>query len=231
MTIFKPFKTAFRACRDRWTIQNKGHIARKEDLAEWVSIGLLKALTMANITKGFAATGIWPLWPSAMAPFMQPSACYIDPAVQEEENGSDEDTAQDITEPTEDCIPETQAEGRSGQQYFVDADVGSDRPASELTDSEAGSELETGSNGIRRNLFPLPEVQCSGRRVSRGGEPLIDYSKSIIMTSDDYIAAVTAKAQRKDFVAREHEERKIQAKQNKARREEKKACKEADKVL
>ena len=40
VTIFKPFKTTFRACRDRWTIQNKGHTARKEDLAEWVSIGL-----------------------------------------------------------------------------------------------------------------------------------------------------------------------------------------------
>ena len=80
-----------------------------------MSIGLQKALTVANITKGFAATGIWPLRPSAMHPFMQPSACYIDPTVQEEENGSDGDTAQDSTEPTEECIPETQVEGGSGQ--------------------------------------------------------------------------------------------------------------------
>ena len=70
VTIFKPFKTTFRACRDRWTIQNKGQTARKEDLAEWVSIGLQKALTITKITKGFTATSIWPLWPSAMDPFM-----------------------------------------------------------------------------------------------------------------------------------------------------------------
>ena len=109
--------------------------------------------------------------------------------------------------------------------------MGNDSPASESTDSEAGSEPETGSNATRRNLFPLPEVQRPRSRVSCGGEPLIDYIKSIIMTSDDYIAAVTAKAQRKDDAARECEERKIQAEQNKARREEEKARKEADKVL
>ena len=150
---------------------------------------------MANITKGFAATGIWPLQPTAMTAFMQPSACYIDPAVQEEDNGSNFGTAQHMTEPTEDYVPETQGEGGSGQQYFVEADVGSDSPEGESTNSEASSELETENTGTRQNLFPLPEVQHPGRRVSCGGELPIDYSKSIIMTSNDYIAVVTAKAQ------------------------------------
>ena len=66
VSIFKPFKVAFRACRDRWTVNNKGKGASKEDLAEWVSLGLKKALTVDKIQKGFACTGIWPLNPRAM---------------------------------------------------------------------------------------------------------------------------------------------------------------------
>ena len=87
------------------------------------------------------------------------------------------------------------------------------------------------NNATLRNLFPLPQVERPSHRVSRKREPLINYSKLIIMTSDDYIAAVMAKATRKEVVARERKERKIQAEQKKAQREEEKACKEADKVL
>ena len=47
-------------------------------------------------------------------------------------------------------------------------------------------------------------------------QPLIDYSKSILMTSNEYIAAMTAKASRKEAVAREREERKLQVEQKKA---------------
>ena len=113
----------------------------------------------------------------------------------------------------------------------MDAEVRSDTPSSDSRDTEVGSETKMANNATRRNLFPLPQVQRPGRRVSRGGEPLIDYSKSIIMTSDDYIAVVTAKAVRKEVVAREREERKIQAEQRKAQREEEKAHKEVDKVV
>ena len=51
------------------------------------------------------------------------------------------------------------------------------------------------------------------------------------MTSDEYIAAMTTKAARKEAVAKECEERKIQAEQRKAQRLEEKAKREADKVL
>ena len=113
----------------------------------------------------------------------------------------------------------------------MDAELDSDNPSSNSTDTEAGSEGETTNNATRRNLFPLPQVERCSRKVSRERKPLINYSKSIIMTSDDYIAAVTAKATKKEAVAREREERRIQAEQKKAQREEQKACKEADKVL
>ena len=49
ISIFKPFKVTFRACKDRWTMGNKGRAARKEELAEWVAEGLKKALTSMKI--------------------------------------------------------------------------------------------------------------------------------------------------------------------------------------
>jgi len=95
VSIFKPFKVAFRACRDRWTIDNKGKRARKEELAEWVSImGLKKALTVAKITKGFVATGIWPLRPTAMESFMQPNTCYTDPCPDDGDDEAEQDNAE-----------------------------------------------------------------------------------------------------------------------------------------
>ena len=64
---------------------------------------------------------------------------------------------------------------------------------------------------VQRNLFPLPRVERRARRASQASEPLVDYSRSILMTSDEYIAAMIAKAARKEAIAKEREERKIQA--------------------
>ena len=87
VSIFKPFKVAFRACRDRWSIENKGRGARKEDLAEWMGTALKKVLTPIKIMKGFEAIGIWPLQPNAIDKYMAPSTCYIDPCEDEEKRG------------------------------------------------------------------------------------------------------------------------------------------------
>ena len=92
ISIFKPFKVAFRQYRDKWTIQNKGRGAQKEELAEWVSLGLRKALTPEKIVKGFAATGIWPLRPTAMDSHMQPSECFAEPLEEgDDDSGFDSD--------------------------------------------------------------------------------------------------------------------------------------------
>ena len=55
---FRPFKIAFRAYRDVWLIKNSGNKCKKEDLAQWASLALKKALTSKNILSGFRATGI-----------------------------------------------------------------------------------------------------------------------------------------------------------------------------
>lgn len=76
ITCFKPFKLSFRAYRDKWTVGHKGQTPIKEDLAEWVSYGLRRALTSQNIMKGFATIGIYPFDPTAMNNKMGPSEGY-----------------------------------------------------------------------------------------------------------------------------------------------------------
>ena len=49
VAVFKPFKTAFRAYMDVWTMNHKGIIPRKEDLAQWVSLALKRAASPQNI--------------------------------------------------------------------------------------------------------------------------------------------------------------------------------------
>ena len=110
---------------------------------------------------------------------------------------------------------------------MVDAQSGSEQPSLDTIDSEE----EVTDIPSCRNLFPLPQVQRPPQRRAQEGEPLIDYSKSILMTSEDYIVAMAAKATRKQTVAKEREERKKQAELQKAQREEEKARKEAEKLL
>ena len=113
VSIFKPFKTAFRKYRDFWTIRNKGKGAAKEDLAQWVSLALKKAMTPTNIKKGFSATGIWPLNRTAMDDKMGPSKVFVNtPDVVDEEEVDDEHVKEVFGEK----VPQTQG---GGTQYMV----------------------------------------------------------------------------------------------------------------
>jgi hypothetical protein len=78
VSCFKPFKTAFRQIRDSWTVLNKGKKVKKQDLCEWTSKALLKALTPKNIKSGFKKTGIWPLNTSAVDDQMTPSKGFAE---------------------------------------------------------------------------------------------------------------------------------------------------------
>ena len=51
VSIFNLFKTAFRKYQDFWTHRNKGKGAAKEDLAQWVSLALKKAMTPTTHSK------------------------------------------------------------------------------------------------------------------------------------------------------------------------------------
>lgn len=61
IACLKFFKSAFRHCRNIWSLVNKGCATRKGELAHWVSISLKITLTLANILADFRSSGIWPL--------------------------------------------------------------------------------------------------------------------------------------------------------------------------
>lgn len=61
---------------DKWTLSNKGIVPENEDFAYWVSMALKRALSPTNITRGFLATGIFPLNPRALDGKMDPNSIY-----------------------------------------------------------------------------------------------------------------------------------------------------------
>jgi hypothetical protein len=73
VSIFAPFKKAFRLIRDEWVLNNGGRAPAKEDLAEWIHKGLKKASTEKNIRSGFRATSIYPLQPTTTDNQLGPS--------------------------------------------------------------------------------------------------------------------------------------------------------------
>lgn len=74
--VFKSFKQRFREYRDFWTSRHLGQPASKDILAQWVSLGLNKALSESNIRSGFRATGIWPFNRHAIDSQMTPSTAF-----------------------------------------------------------------------------------------------------------------------------------------------------------
>lgn len=77
VTCFRPFKLSFRAYKDKWILRHKGKLPLKEDLAQWVSHALKRALSTANVTKGLKSTGIFPIDSTAMDKRMGPSVAFV----------------------------------------------------------------------------------------------------------------------------------------------------------
>jgi hypothetical protein len=241
VAVFCPFKCAFRNLRDAWTLKHLQRPAQKEDLCHWVCLALRKALSAENIQKGFKKTGIWPLNPQAVDDMMGPSLAFVD-TVETAALSSDLEEEQDlqlddplIEEVLEERVPSSQGER---VQYFV-------RPAAGAVETTAGENdtldidydfgaQEGGptgaghSEGRLQRLLELPRIGRPAKKP-RASEVLIDYSKSIILTRDDYIHMMAEKERRKEAALKEKEARKVEAEQKKNLKLTQKVQKEADK--
>jgi hypothetical protein len=150
VACFRPFKTAFRVYRDIWSIANKGQQCKKEDLAQWMSLSLKKALTPENIKAGFRATGILPLDKDRMSAKMGPSEGF-------------NHKAQDIQieEILEELVPLPK---ENVVHYYVDI--------------EGQSSISTAAENNARTSFShmlrLPQQEIRNPRMKI--EPLVDYS-------------------------------------------------------
>jgi hypothetical protein len=330
VSVFRPFKCAFRGYRDAWTLQHRGQPAQKEDLAQWVDLALKRALSPLNITKGFRTTGIWPFNSAAMEGKMGPSAQFVPgvpnynadrgdrtfytfsdsenegdrnaPARRDATLQSDSDVHSDENEDSSisqddpglqillgDRITSSQLQQ---QHYFVgdgeegssgmnlsptwedwpeqasnaarhrnrqDVDgVGGDFPqrlrglvdVADLVDhnQQGGLREEGGDHGLQTptggggsssadtrhgqlqtsQFFELPQLPAQRRHHQT--EPLVDYTKSIIMTSEEYIQAMEAKAARKEALEHEKDQRRLEAERTRGKRAEEKRKAESQKI-
>jgi hypothetical protein len=173
VAVFKPFKTAFRAYRDIWNMIHKGQKTMKEDLVQWVSLALKKAMTPSNIRAGFRRTGIWPLNNTAMTNKIGPSEGFIEKSLDVQIN---EILEEDVSSTQEDLV-----------HYYVDVE-GEESPSSQ----ECGS--ENGPQNHFSHFLRLPQQEVRPPRVRN--EPLIDYSKSHILTSEQYVESAKAIAEK-----------------------------------
>ena len=75
--VFASYKRAFKQYRDVWVLRHIGSPAKKQTLAMWVSLGLLRALSKSNIVGRFQARGIWPYNEHAVDKFLEPSLQFL----------------------------------------------------------------------------------------------------------------------------------------------------------
>ena len=189
VSCFKPFKVAFRAYKNLWTV--KQHGVR-------VSLALKKSLTAKNIQGDFRGVGIWPLNLGAMKLKMGPSQGFQRPTAAEVH--CEEEQMNDIME---EGLPPTPTHAI---QFYVDsleAHAETDIP---LEDDDIEERLESPTNII--TFLTMPEVVVS--RPNTRAEPLVDYSQSQIITSDEYVDNFYGIQQKKKKIAQEKEAKRVE---------------------
>jgi hypothetical protein len=213
VVVFKPFKGAFRVYRDAWMLQNRGRGARKEVLASWTSKALSRALIVANIEAGFRKTGIYPLNLTAMDSSLGPSTAYTEspkgnPAISIEEV---------LLEASPLPCPQLQylvhladSEGEGDQQF----------PDSQESAVATADEGSLGEQGGIVGLLTLPTLPVRRSKLS-SSEPLVDYSKSILLTSNAYLAQMEQMSVKRTNATIAKDARKAANEEHKRKREEK----------
>lgn len=249
VSVFKPFKQYFREYRDFWSSRNLDESATKDVLAQWVSLALRKALSVNNIQKGFSATGIFPLDFHAVDSHLLPSEVFTTPDGGDRAGHGHDDARDAVPDRERDDghAQGTSEEGEEGdipvrgaadleadlaevpdsnsEHFFVDADPSNPTTADEVIGLEANpNDVES----ITRFLT-LPTV--AARVNARHRDPIMDFSKSIMLTSEQYISAAAqvqeakaAATRQKEIARQEKEERK---KRKEIQREEERKAKEA----
>jgi hypothetical protein len=194
---------------------------------------------MHNIKKGYEKNDIWPFNPRAVEDKMGPSQAFF--VIDQAQADSSEDEHMDAKDPLVheilgERIPKSQPEA---VQFFVTLEGGGADPREDMAmgsdcDSDGGqgqSVLERCSfqQEQLRQLLELPRIGHPPKR-QRGSEVLVDYFKSIILTSDDYIQMMAEKERRKDAVMKEKEAQKLEADRKRMEQQALKARREAEKV-
>ena len=243
MAVFKPFKQHFREYRDLWSSRNLDESATKDVLSQWVSLALRKVLFASNIKKGFNATRIFPLNFHAVDSHLLPSEVFtaLD-GVAEHMHGGDEEQGRMAAHVGNEEQPETRGEDdvpsagatdleadiakvpdSNVEHFFVDADPSNEATAVEVLGFEGDPD---GVESITRFLT----VPIVAQRVNaRHRDPIMDFNKSIMLTSEQYISAAAHVQEAKATAARQKEiaqqEKEERRKRKEIQREEERKAK------
>ena len=185
ISCFKSFKLSFRAYRNAWKETNIGKKVRKQELVQWVSLALKKALKEKNICACFRAAQILPLNKEAMEGKMEVSIIFHHSLVvrkifQEDEVSSqtfEEANEIEVEEIMKECIPNPSTHYT---YYFVSIEDECSYPSydssiAELVLSQPCSQF-----------LKLHQIQIPISYRVRS-EPIIDYSIFQILTSSDHV--------------------------------------------
>lgn len=174
----------------------------KQMLAHWISLALQKALSAKNIRSGFQGTGIWPFNAEAVHAQCQPAEAYArgqlattDVAATDTQNGTstdpDDEEGNDGVPVAEHAAVDLQQEipDPSVEHYFVDADP---------TNLQQPPDVR----GVDPQAGPVESVTCflslptlAPRVSSRVALEPLDFTRSLMLTFDDYINVVSRKRQ------------------------------------
>jgi hypothetical protein len=221
-------------------LRHKNRGATKEELCQWVSLTLKKVLATQNIQKGFSKIGIFPfnnhtiddkMW---LAEVFQHGAPPTEASTGSEDSDSKDGDNPSLQEVLGDQIPSSLPDD---VQFYMPAEdsMGGDlRGGSSNANSENDASMddlpESSQAGERQTsrLLEFPRVGPP-HKLKRHGEPLIDYSKSIILTCEGYMNMMQEKAAQKKEIATKKEERRLEAQRKRSERELQKIQKEAKK--
>ena len=216
VSCFKPFKVAFRAYKNLWTMKHHGVRVTKETLANWVSLALKNSLTAKNIQEGFRGAGIWPLNLEAMKLKMSPSQRFKRPTIAKVQSEEEE-----INGITEEGLPLPPIHAIHFHVDSLEADAEIDVG---LEDDDIEERLESPTTITTFLRMPQEVVP----RPNTKAKSLVDYSQSQIITSDEHVDNLYSIQQRKEEIALEKEAKRVERELTKvARAQERQQLREA----
>jgi hypothetical protein len=196
-------------------------------LASWTSKALSRALTVSNVQAGFRRTGIYPLNSTAMDSSLGPSSAYTKVHSEGEalESPQEEPVEADpgsigieevlLEAPPLPC-PELQymvqlaeSEGEDEHQF----------PPSQQSVPVVEDGIGAGVHEGILHLLTLPTLPVPRSRHS-SSEPIIDYPKSILLTSDAYLAQMEHMSMKRTDAAKAKDACKIASEERKRKRED-----------
>jgi hypothetical protein len=174
-----------------------------------------------NIQAGFRKTGIYPLDPSTLNGRMGPSSAYKDEEGEDEGPKIPSHEGSDLLQQVsiQEVLLEDEDLASSKDHYVVNIGDSEGDLEQELELPLSQEPDDCQEQGRISGLLSLPTMPISRCRAS-STQPLVDYSRSILLTCDEYLKHVETLAARHSEAAKVRDAQKLASEERKRKREE-----------